>query len=76
MGWWPLALLPVEGSACAKAATITCNTLTSGYTGSATKVVPVPLYRLAIVLPRGGAGPFWITVRHGQVVKIAEQYVP
>ena len=57
-------------------ATITCNTLTSGYTGSATKVVPVPLYRLAIVLPRGGAGPFWITVRHGQVVKIAEQYVP
>ncbi len=66
-----LRTLPVRSDA-----TITCNTLTSGYTGSATKVVPVPLYRLAIVLPRGGAGPFWITVRHGQVVKIAEQYVP
>jgi hypothetical protein len=66
-----LRTLPVRSDA-----TITCNTLTAGYTGSATKDVQVPLDRLAIVLPRGGAGPFWITVRHDQVVKIAEQYLP
>jgi hypothetical protein len=66
-----LRTLPVRGDA-----TITCNILTAGYTGSATKNVQVPLDRLAIVLPRSGAGPFWITVRHDQVVKIAEQYVP
>jgi hypothetical protein len=66
-----LRTLPVR-----RGATITCNTLTAGYTGSATKDVQVPLDRLAIVLPRGGAGPFWITVRHDQVVRIAEQYVP
>jgi hypothetical protein len=66
-----LRTLPVRSDAA-----ITCNTLTAGYTGSATKDVRVPLDRLAIVLPRGGAGPFWITVRHDQVVRIAEQYVP
>jgi hypothetical protein len=66
-----LRTLPVR-----RDATITCNTLTAGYTGSATKDVQVPLDRLAILLPRGGAGPFWVTVRHDQVVKIAEQYVP
>jgi hypothetical protein len=64
-----LRTLPVR-----RDATITCNTLTAGYTGSATKNVQLPLDRLAIVLPRGGAGLFWITVRHDQVVKIAEQY--
>src|SRR6266508_562500 len=56
-------------------ATITCNTLTAGYTGSATKDIRVPLWRLAILL-HGGADPFWITVRHDQVVKIAQQYIP
>jgi hypothetical protein len=66
-----LRTLPVRADA-----TITTNTLTAGYTGSATKNVQVPLDRLAVVLPRGGAGPFWITVRHDQVVKIAQQYVP
>jgi hypothetical protein len=66
-----LRTLPVRADAI-----ITCNTLTAGYTGSATKNVRVPLDRLAIVLPRGGGGLFWITVRHDQVVKIAEQYVP
>jgi hypothetical protein len=66
-----LRTLPVRSDA-----TITTNTLTAGYTGSATKNVRVPLDRLAIVLPPSGAGPFWITVRHDQVVKIAEQYVP
>jgi hypothetical protein len=66
-----LRTLPVRSDA-----TITSNSLTAGYTGSATKDVQVPLDRLAIVLPRGGAAPFWITVRHDQVVKIAEQYLP
>jgi len=66
-----LRTLPVRADA-----PITCNTLTAGYTGSATKNVRLPLDRLAIVLPRGGGGLFWITVRHDQVVKIAEQYVP
>jgi hypothetical protein len=66
-----LRTLPVRSDA-----TITCNTLTAGYTGSATQDVQVPLWRLAIVLPHGGAGPFWVTVRHDQVARIAEQYVP
>lgn len=57
-------------------AAITTNTLTAGYTGSATKTVPVQLYRLAIVLPRSYSPPFWITVHHGDVVKITEQYLP
>jgi hypothetical protein len=64
-----LRTLPVRSDA-----SITTNTLTAGC--SATKNVRVPLDRLAIVLPPSGAGPFWITVRHDQVVKIAEQYVP
>jgi hypothetical protein len=66
-----LRTLPVRADA-----TITCNTLTAGYTGSVTKDVPVQLYRLDIVLPSSYSPPFWITVRHGQVVRIAEQYVP
>jgi hypothetical protein len=66
-----LRTLPVRSDAI-----ITCNTLTAGYTGSATKDVRVPLDRLAIVLPPGGAGPFWITVDHDQVVRIAQQYIP
>jgi hypothetical protein len=66
-----LRTLPVRADA-----PITCNTITAGYTGSATKNVRLPLDRLAIVLPHGGGGLFWITVRHDQVVRIAEQYVP
>lgn len=58
-------------------APITCNTLTAGYTGSATKNIRLPLWRLAIVMQATHhSPPFWITVHHGQVVKIAEQYVP
>jgi hypothetical protein len=34
------------------------------------------LANLAAVMPRQGVMPFWITVRHGQVVRIAEQYIP
>ena len=37
---------------------------------------PVSLATLAAVLPRQGTMPVWITVHHGQVVKIAEQYIP
>jgi hypothetical protein len=36
----------------------------------------VSLAKLAAVLPRQGTMPFWITVRHGQVVTITEQYIP
>jgi hypothetical protein len=38
--------------------------------------VPVSLAKLANYMPSAGHLPFWITVRHDQVVKIAEQYVP
>jgi hypothetical protein len=37
---------------------------------------PVSLATLAAVLPRQSSMAFWITVRHGHVVKIAEQYIP
>ena len=37
---------------------------------------PVSLVKLAAVMPRQSSLPFWITVRHGQVVRIAEQYIP
>jgi hypothetical protein len=58
-------------------ATITCNTLAAGYTGSVTKDIRVPLWRLAILRQAThNSPPFWITVHHGQVVKIAEQYIP
>ena len=57
-------------------APITTNTLTAGYTGSATKDIRLPLWRLAIVLPPTVSPPFWITVDHGHLLKIAEQYIP
>ena len=67
-----LRTLPVRSDA-----TITVNTLASGYTGDPTKNVGVQLYRLEILLEqRGYHAVFWITVRHDQVVKIAEQYRP
>jgi hypothetical protein len=57
-------------------AAITTNTLTAGYTGSATKTIRVPLDRLRIVLLSRNSPPFWITVQHGQVTRVAEQYLP
>jgi hypothetical protein len=58
-------------------AAITTNTLAAGYTGSVTKDIRLPLWRLAIVLQAThNSPPFWITVDHGQVVRIAEQYLP
>jgi hypothetical protein len=67
-----LRTLPVRSDA-----PITTNTLTAGYTGSATKDIGVPLWRLAVLRQATHhSPPFWITVHHGQVVKIAEQYIP
>jgi hypothetical protein len=54
------------------AATITVNQLTGSNQG-----VPVSLAKLSTWFPRASAGPmFWITVRHGQVSQISEQWVP
>ena len=67
-----LRTLPVRSDA-----PITTNTLTAGYTGSATKDIRVPLWRLAILQQATHhSPPVWITVHHGQAVKIAEQYIP
>jgi hypothetical protein len=53
-------------------ATITVNQLTGSNQG-----VPVTLAKLSTWFPRSGAWPmFWITVRHGQVVAVSEQWVP
>jgi hypothetical protein len=56
-------------------ATITVNALAAERTGSATTDVPVTLAELAKLLP-ADSSPFWITVQSGQVVAIAEQYIP
>lgn len=54
------------------AATITVNQLTGSNQG-----VPVTLAKLSTWFPRTSPGPmFWITVRHGQVSVIGEQWVP
>jgi hypothetical protein len=67
-----LRSLPVRSDAM-----ITVNTLTAGSTGSAIKNVAVQLDRLDILLNSRHSGPpFWITVRNGQVTRIAEQYIP
>jgi hypothetical protein len=53
-------------------ATITVNQLTGSNQG-----VPVTLAKLSTWFPRSSPGPmFWITVRHGQVVAVSEQWVP
>jgi hypothetical protein len=39
------------------------------------RIVPVSLTKLAAYMP-AGERPFSITVRHGQVVKLAEVFVP
>ena len=56
-------------------APITVNVMGAAVTGSAVKNLPVTLTQL------GGfahldAGVFWLTVRHGVVTRIAEQYLP
>jgi hypothetical protein len=62
-----LRTLPVRADA-----TITVNSLGLG---SETDQ-PVSLARLATLVRAPGWPPFWITVRHGQVVRIAQQWVP
>ena len=62
-----LRTLPVRADA-----TITVNSL--GFGSEADH--PVSLARLATLVRAPGWPPFWITVRHGQVVKIAQQWVP
>jgi hypothetical protein len=66
-----LRTLPVRPDA-----PITVNVLAAQATGSATKDVTVTLEKLASWFPNGGTPPFWITVEHGQVAKIAQQYLP
>jgi hypothetical protein len=60
-----LRTLPVRA-----AATITVNQIAGG-----NQNVPVSLARLAS-LTRSSSPMFWITVRHGQVVAVSEQWVP
>jgi hypothetical protein len=63
-----LRTLPVRANA-----TITVNSLGDG--GPADH--PVSLAKLAVLTRlEDDWPPFWITVRHGQVVKIAQQWVP
>jgi hypothetical protein len=62
-----LRTLPVRADA-----TITVNSL--GFGSQADH--PVSLATLATLVRAPGWPPFWITVRHGQVVKIAQQWVP
>jgi hypothetical protein len=66
-----LRTLPVRAGA-----PITVNVLAAQSTGSATKDVSVTLAKLASWFPNSGTPPFWITVEQGQVIKIAQQYLP
>jgi len=66
-----LRTLPVRPGA-----PVTVNTLAWNETGSSTTTVPVSLAKLADLLPQAWSPPFWVTVRNGQVVRIAEQFVP
>lgn len=66
-----LRTLPVRADA-----TVVVNTLAAELTDSAIKDSPVTLAKLATWFPRTGGPPFWITVEHGQVVTIAEQFIP
>jgi predicted MPP superfamily phosphohydrolase len=63
-----LRTLPVRADA-----PITINTIAT-WTGSATKNVSVTLDRIASLDTDGAV--FYLTVRHDQVVKIAQQYLP
>ena len=56
-------------------APITVNTLGAVITGSAVKNLQVTLARLG-QFPDLNGSIFWLTVRHGVVTRIAEQYLP
>jgi hypothetical protein len=66
-----LRSLPVRAGAI-----VIINTLAADATGSAIKDSQVSLAKLATWFPRTGGPPFWITVEHGEVVRIAEQFIP
>ena len=51
------------------------NTLGAVITGSAVKNLQVTLARLA-QFPDLNGSVFWLTVQHGVVTRIAEQYLP
>jgi hypothetical protein len=57
-------------------ATITVVTLAWEGSNYSDDNVPVSLDKLATLKARAGDVPFWLTVRHDQVLKIAEQFVP
>jgi hypothetical protein len=59
----------------APTAPITVNVLSAEITHSAVKDLPVTLTRLH-AFPHLDSGVFWLTVRHGVVTRIAEQYLP
>jgi hypothetical protein len=59
----------------ASTAPITVNGLGAPITHSAVKNLPVSLAKLG-QLPHVEDGIFWLTVRHGVVTVIAEQYLP
>jgi spore germination protein GerM len=59
----------------APGAVITVNTLGASWSGSAVKNVRVTLSRLAALKGLDGS-LFWITLDHGQVTRIAQQYLP
>jgi hypothetical protein len=56
-------------------APITVNDLSSLITGNSTKDLSVSLTRLGQFRDLK-AGVFWLTVRHGVVTRINEQYLP
>jgi hypothetical protein len=66
-----LRTLPVRS-----AAPVTVNVLAAEQTGSSTKDVPVTLTKLASWFPNPSNPTFWITVRDGEVTRIAQQYLP
>jgi hypothetical protein len=66
-----LRALPVRADAI-----VIVNTLAADVTGSAIKDSQVSLAKLATWFPRTGGPPFWITVEHGEVVRLAEQFIP
>ena len=51
------------------------TTITANQLAGSNQDIPVSLARLA-TLTRAGGGMFWITVRHDQVLKISEQWMP
>jgi hypothetical protein len=66
-----LRTLPVRADA-----SITVNTLAIEANGGAIKDTRVTLAKLASWFPTKGRPMFWITVEHGRVTKLAEQYLP